>query len=304
MASTWIEVSNKRIGEIEIHDVFISKELGFYRLKIIAKITIDADVEINQIPFNSFKTPVIFGDVRLKLTLSNGNKNIGYAFPEMPIWLKSKDNGKNVNEFDFVVDINQKTLDAIEEVRAGTNDLSLGCKFEGVIFSGDALNPWLCPNLICHGIQIQIPQSVWCKKLIDCGYCKTMLIEVKIPTKQNSPFYAIAEELEKLNEKSLSAQCKDVISNCRDIIEKIDNVYNKLEPEVESEVKPEKNDRRLSKKARIYKYRNALRNISNLAHHDADEAAVTANWNRKDVEMMIGNIALLLQWLDDSQYRG
>jgi len=302
MASAWIEISGKMVGEITIDEkrgISLSKELGFYRLKITANIKINPSKEINQILSDGLTSPVIFGDIRLNLTLNN-TKNIGCGFPEKSVWLKSNENMPNSREFCFFVDLDQKTIDAIEEIRAGIKDLMIICKPEGVLFSEDVCSPRISNDLICRELRIEISQSDWCKILTACGYCETILIEVKILAEPNSPFYEITKEFKGLNEMSLSGNHKITVGECRGILENIEKKYTELNPEIKNEVKKENDNAKLSKEARIYNYYrtlyNPLSNIFNLAHHTSE-----TEWNRRDVKMVIGNTALLLQWLDDSQ---
>ncbi len=307
MANAPIQIPGKKIGRIEIHEtegISISKELGFYRLKINTKITINCDEEINSI--TNLTTPVIFGDVTLKLTLRDGAKNIGHAFPESPVWIQSMKSRDAEESFNFFVDISQKTLDAIEEVRSGGDDLFLVCSPEGVLFQSNTLSPKLKPNLVCCEIQIRIPQSDWCQKLVACGYCEIMLVEINISNSQDSILSDRVKMLKDANQKILLGHYVEAISDCRKVLEKIyDKPPNfakaqeesqKIESEEDKKKKKEKK-KNLSKEARIYRYNEALFDIINLSHHADNDGAKNTNWNKKDAKLVIGGVALLLQLL-------
>jgi len=302
MAKSQIEVSSKIIGNIEINGIFISKELGFYRLGMQTKITISREEDIN--PIQGLTTPVIFGNLALKVTLNN-NKNIGYAFPESPIWLKSIENTPVVRLFNFYIDINQQTLDAIEEARDGKNDLVFTCSPQGVLFSGGTFRPHLSPNLMCREIEIQIPRSDWCKKLVDCGYCETMIVEINISNRQNSILSDRVEMLKIANEKLLSGYYADAVANCRKVIENIfdeDPEFKEAKEKsdnakIGNEKEAKQKEKKLSKDARIYRYNEALFLIECLSIHNTENDTGDVNWNREDAKMIIGSTALLLQWL-------
>jgi len=298
MASAQIEIQGKTVGKITIDEkrgISLSKELGFYRLKITASIEINTNKGINEILSDILTSPVIFGDIRLNLTLNN-TKNIGCAFPEKSVWLKSNEDKLNSREFCFFVDLEQKTIDAIEEIRAGIKDLVIICRPEGVLFSEDVYSPRISNDLICRELRITIAQSDWCKILTDCGYCETILIEVKISSNPNSYAYKNSENLRELNKNILLGSYGAAVVDCRKILENIILNWSNIK-DLKKECESEKDEKKWSQELRIYKYSTMLKKITHLAPH-GDEVASKAKWDRKLARMITGANVLLLQWLD------
>lgn len=317
MAKAAINLSSQKIGEIEIHErhgVSISKELGFYRLRITAKITINRthrDGKINNYPMTTLAEQVILSNVLLKLTLNN-KKSVGYAFPENPVGLQSIKTTDTFIDVNFFLDIDQKTIDAIEKIRAG-KDLLLICDLKGIVFLYDTpdKNGLSSHPVSLDGMQVGVSRSDWSKALDECGYCETMLVEINILNRQNSIFSDRIKMLKEANERMLSGYYADAIKECRRVIEDIYNECPEFKKAKDESDKAKKQDeeKKLSKNARIYRYYKVLYLIECLPIHRAEIAAEIAaenatdsviedvNWDREDVRMIIGSTALLLQWL-------
>jgi len=180
---------------------------------------------------------------------------------------------------------------------------------EGVLFSGDISGDIsrdiletkvsLSLDTIDNIIYSHVPQSDWCKKLTDCGYCEIIVIEVKIPNKTNSPLYKISEDLRKVNKKILLGDYEDAVANCRKILEEIAENWPNLQKVIkESEV--EKSEEKWSQELRVFKYYIRLKRITHLAAHSDSGIDTKPKWDRKVATMITIATFSLLQWLEDS----
>jgi hypothetical protein len=214
-----------------------------------------------------------------------GGKHVGLAIPETTIPFTVQNHTLQSGAlFDLMV--TAKTIEDIERERAGQG-VSFKIKLNANVAFG--------PNVESQQSEVvcRLSQSDWLKILADCGYRKTLLLEVAIPA--NDECASAESYLQAAQVSLLQGRYQDAVACCRNALERL--TLQRDEAYIFDEIKKlrSKNADDMNLLHREVALRQAAVKFAALSHH-SDDIAVAQTYDRRTAVMMIGITASLMNF--------
>lgn len=274
-----------RLGGCTIADTFFTAALGQpavggYLLRL------GINFSVSNWPEGAIRPVVTFMPALVALQdHSGGGKHVGFAIPETTIPFAVHTHTHQAGAlFDLMV--TAKTIEDIERERAGQG-VNLKIKLHANVASGPNVEPQQS-EVVCR-----LSQSNWLKILADCGYRKTLLLEVAVPANDES---ASAESyLQTAQVSLLQGRYQDAVACCRNALERL--TLQRDETYLIDEIKKmrSKNADEMNLLHREVALRQAAVKFAALSHH-SDDIAVAQTYDRRTAVMMIGITASLMNF--------
>ncbi len=282
MSNDWT-INSQKFATWNIRNIFGNKGLGFYQ------IVFQIEVDTHPIP----------EDQTITVTALSGTvhvQRIGSSSIPIPLGRLTQHDAPhsirtyshvNNHHFCLEIEVDEKRIEAIESLRLG-GDLSLSIRLFPTALQGD-----ISHQLYCQSFQYTVSQSDWIKLLENIRFCKTLLLEIPVPTDQSSQTIAESTKfLANAQKQMLLGHFREAVGACRDALESL-NLFLK---NFEAPLSPDK--RKRDKQERFSAIRNSLFELTHAAKH-ADEVTSQIEWNLADTRATIGLTATLLQWVSE-----
>ncbi|MDB5801743.1 MAG: hypothetical protein JWL63_2682 [Rhodocyclales bacterium] len=219
------------------------------------------------------------------VTLSSGLQTlVGFAVPECVCPFNAGAHSYSTAAlFDLV--LTQRTIEGIEVMRGG-GDISLSLKIQGLISRAEAVQQ------IRDEVTCTIGQSDWLRFLNECGYGRSMLFEIPLPSKLDAAPSTTQEALLRAREQFLQGHYQESIGTCRRVLESLTHELDQSS-ELETVKRASREERQsMSITGRELAMRLAAINYSHPAHH-ADHRGSDTSFDRLDASMLLGVTASL-----------
>jgi hypothetical protein len=223
---------------------------------------------------------VVFAPAQVALHGVHGLQ-LGLAFPEVvqPFRVTSY-GGTTPAGFDLFM--SQAALEAVEKLRDGQG-VTLGISLRGEIRqSGEA-------HRLYDDIQASLNVVQWHAALEQCGYGRSILFEVPIPSSPEAAGAAV-ELLETARQLFHRGHYPEVVSKCRMVIEGLTTELGQA-AQLKAALDTKKQDR--TRQQREFGMRQAAMDFASLAHHPTGTPQDEL-FDRNAAQMMLGTTAALV----------
>ncbi|HOX57886.1 MAG TPA: hypothetical protein PLC99_13445 [Verrucomicrobiota bacterium] len=281
-------IGSKTFAKPEIKQITGKPCLGFHRLNIRIAF------QITEYP-NEDKPMVLNLGGELKLKNQGNDHVIGKMTPSRGDRILKPANHSTEASCDFEVDLEGRSLEAIEALRNG------GEIYLVATIWGTALLKENGAQQLYQDLHHNINQGTWVEILAQLGYAKYMLLEVPLPEKNTHPELAqAAEHLSSAQKAMMNGNYKDSMSACREVLEQLHKAMGDTELVAKEWKELLDKTRVLLKEDRIRLVRRALYILTSAAHH-SDDTTAKFEWTREDARSTITILATMLQWLGSTK---
>lgn len=263
-----------------IRRIYGEPAAGFHRLLV--------DVVFNMPAYPQDKTYRVLelgGELRVRDD-KGGQHYVGRMVPAKGSSFLESSAVATIRDTTFGVEVSRGTLDAIEKLRMG--GLTFMAALHGIILGQSGFRE--VNSQQDHAVN----QGTWVEILNHFGYKKLMMIEIPIPDPLQSPNLSKAiSYLAEAQSAVVERRFRNAVGSCRDVMESLSAA---LEDQDEKDLAVKaifENARSMDKERRFRVVRQAMKVLSNPAHH-ADAAADQSGWDRMDALSIVAMSAVLL----------
>lgn len=186
------------------------------------------------------------------------------------------------------IELDHRRLEAIEEIRLGEG-LTFTLSWWGRVLLGSVFHN------VFHEDSFPVNQGTWIEILGQCGYSRTMLLEVPVPDTESAPVLAEAvSRLKKAQEALVRGEYREAVGACRDVLESLSQVLADRDDQDQEFQQLFQNTRGMDKEARLRVVRRALKILCHPARH-ADLVSAQIYWDRADAIAVVTMVSALLQ---------